>query len=122
MHYSSLPPKITQHPRIPGTHWPPAILGETMTDNNDITAMKRPRLLVRAARIGAQTYRREADLDRLLRRCKVTRCARLLDSLVGLEALQEARRKAGDAAYSVSAHVEVLTALLAEARLRRQKV
>lgn len=93
-----------------------------MDKTKDISALKRPRLLVRAARIGAQTYRRDSDLDRLLRRCKIERCARLLDNLAGLEAMQEARRKAGDAAYSVSRHVEVLTALLVESRLHRQNI
>ena len=51
---------------------------------------------------------------------KVTRApspAKAVDGLIETEARMEATRKAGDASYSVARHVEVLIALMAEARL-----
>lgn len=78
--------------------------------------MLRPRLLLRAARHGLQDYRRERDLRRLLPQGGHSG-ADALPRLIAAEAEAEATRCRGDAGYSISRHVELLIALLAEARL-----
>ncbi len=87
-----------------------------MTDFRAILSnLRRPRLLIRAARFGLTDYRRERDLRRLIEGAtspEVT-VARLLHEE---ERMEEHRRK-GDACYSLSRHIEVLIALLAESRL-----
>lgn len=79
--------------------------------------LRRPRLLIRAARIGVQDYRRDPHLHSLLGYGALPRSGPALMSLVELEAdLDEMRRK-DDAGYSIARHVEVLTAMMGEARL-----
>lgn len=78
-----------------------------------LSALSRPRLLVRAARFGIADYRRDRDLRRLSG-SDVTEIA--LPRLIEAEAAQETRRLAGDASYSVTRHVELLIALMAEVR------
>ncbi|MDM7930672.1 DUF6477 family protein [Tabrizicola sp.] len=77
--------------------------------------LRRPRLLMHAARFGLGDYRRERDLRRLIR-CGMSP-EQTVPSLISVEAELEETRLAGDAAYSVTRHIEVLIALLAEARL-----
>lgn len=86
-----------------------------MTDFRAILAqLSRPRLLVRAARLGMDDYRRERDLRRLTDHAgPESAFPRLLEQ----EAHLEAKRTTGDASYSIARHVEVLIALMAEARL-----
>ncbi|MFC3085526.1 DUF6477 family protein [Tabrizicola soli] len=79
--------------------------------------LRRPRLLMRAARFGLGDYRRERDLRRLVpteASPEVT-----VPRLIAVEEELEATRVAGDASYSVARHIDVLIALLAEARLLR---
>ncbi len=88
-----------------------------MTDFRTLLAeLRRPRLLIRAARCGMEDYRRERDLKRLLRQeisCPEKALPRLIDEEERLERI----RLAGDASYSLNRHVEVLIALLGEMRL-----
>lgn len=79
--------------------------------------LRRPRLLIRAARIGLEEYNRDRDLGRLMRLAAPPSPERALDGLIHAEAALEQSRRDGDAAYSVGRHVEVLIALIAEARL-----
>ncbi|MBT0956796.1 hypothetical protein IV417_05325 [Alphaproteobacteria bacterium KMM 3653] len=86
------------------------------------TPMIRPRLLVRAARIGMKDYKSERDLMRVLR-TTAPGAARLggevaIKALVAAEADQEERRLSGSQAYSPVRHVDVLIALMAERRKR----
>jgi hypothetical protein len=81
-----------------------------------IAALRRPKLLIRAARLGLQDYVRERDLARALRQARAAGGA-ALERLLAEEAQLESTRRAGDATYSVARHVEVLIALLAESRL-----
>jgi hypothetical protein len=91
-----------------------------MTDLIDsLNALRRPRLLIRAARHGLTEYNRNRDLRRVMRAEPAAGPARVVARLMALEAEQEAIRQAGDAAYSVARHVEVLIALMAEAALLR---
>jgi hypothetical protein len=82
-----------------------------------LTGLRRPRLLMNAARFGLEDYRRDRDLRRLVR-CdhspeKTVAC------LLEVEERLESYRLRGDAAYSVTRHVDVLIALMAETQLLR---
>ncbi|MCL4187289.1 MAG: hypothetical protein KJZ85_06740 [Rhodobacteraceae bacterium] len=82
-----------------------------------MAALRRPRLLVRTARFALDDYRRQRDLPRLLPLAGVTAPARAVGLLLAAEAACEAMRAAGSATYSAARHIELLTALMAEARL-----
>ncbi|SDH52965.1 DUF6477 family protein [Alloyangia pacifica] len=79
-------------------------------------ALRRPRLLVRAARYGAVEYQRDAHLPRLLGAPGPTRHGAALLRLMELEAEIDAGRLARAAGYSAARHVEVLAAIIGEAR------
>lgn len=81
-----------------------------------LSGLKRPKLLLKAARFGLPAYRRTRDLARLLGGVNSAR-AKVMDALLELESGCESARRAGDVTYSARAHVEVLTAILAEARM-----
>ncbi|AZL57694.1 hypothetical protein EI545_01845 [Tabrizicola piscis] len=81
--------------------------------------LRRPRLLMRAARFGLGDYRRERDLRRLVR-CGLSP-EETVPTLMSVEAELEETRLAGDMSYSCARHIEVLIALLAEARLLRRE-
>jgi hypothetical protein len=82
-----------------------------------LAGLKRPRLLIRAARHGLDEYRRDRDLRRLIGGTKVPAPDEALPRLMREEARLEGIRGTGDAAYSLMRHIEVLIALMAEARL-----
>ncbi|MGR3341680.1 MAG: DUF6477 family protein [Paracoccaceae bacterium] len=89
-----------------------------MTDFvNLLSKVRRPRLLIRAARFGVQDYDRARDLKRVVKSSTAPSPARALNCLMTEEARLEEIRKTGDATYSVARHVEVLIALMAEVRL-----
>ena len=77
--------------------------------------LRRPRLLVNAARHGLAGYCRDRDLKRLIDSDLPPESA--VPRLLCEEERLEETRRAGDAAYSVMRHIEVLSALIAEARL-----
>ena len=81
-----------------------------------LATLHRPRLLMRAARIGAQDYRRKGHLPRLLGYGNLPRHGQALMQLVGMEAELEQQRTEADASYSLIAHVDVLIAIVGEAR------
>ncbi|TCS63230.1 DUF6477 family protein [Primorskyibacter sedentarius] len=82
-------------------------------------SLKRPRLLIRAARIGAQDYQRTAHLPRLLGYGALPRTGPALMRLMEIESELNARREASDAGYSIARHVELLVAMMGEARVLR---
>ncbi|SIS88170.1 hypothetical protein SAMN05421759_10572 [Roseivivax lentus] len=82
-----------------------------------LACLRRPRLLIRAARIGAEDYRRKPHLDRLLGAGASYGPGAALAQLMSLEAEQEELRNSGSANYGVARHVEILAAMMAEARL-----
>ncbi|WP_095589762.1 DUF6477 family protein [Actibacterium ureilyticum] len=89
-----------------------------MTDTLTLVkALRRPRLLIRAARYGMTDYRRDRDLRRLLRGARLPSPSQALGALIEQEARLEETRQSGDAAYSISRHIELLIAMMAEARL-----
>ena len=90
-----------------------------MTDCRTLLAsLRRPRLLMRAARFGLGDYRRERDLRRYVAGAASPEDA--VVSLMSMEARLEATRLTGDVGYSVARHIEVLIALLAEAQFLRR--
>lgn len=89
-----------------------------MTDlSSRLADLHRPRLLIRAARFGLSEYRRTPALRRLFAAAGARTATQIVEALLVREADLDGRRRAGDAAYSVARHVEVLIALMAEARL-----
>jgi len=91
-----------------------------MTDTlTHLSTLRRPPLLVEAARIGLTEYRREPALRRHLGiRCSPTD-GRALGALMEIEREHDDRRRRGDAGYSPARHVEVMIAVMGEARLMR---
>ncbi len=90
-----------------------------MSDIRTILAnLRRPRLLMHAARFGLGDYRRDRDLRRLASLTGTPE--QTVETLLSVEEGLEETRLAGDAGYSVARHIEVLIALLAEARLLRR--
>ncbi len=83
-----------------------------------LSNLRRPRLLMRAARFGLDDYRRDRDLRRLVR-CGSSP-EQTVPCLLDEEERMEATRRRGDAAYSVARHIDLLIALMAEAQLLRR--
>lgn len=77
----------------------------------DLSCLRRPRLLLAAAARGVALYRRERDLPHVIATDQPA-----LPALLAAEGALDAARRAGQGGYSVRRHIEVLIALLAEAR------
>lgn len=77
-------------------------------------SLRRPSLLVRAARFGLKDYRPLRDLKRILKGEDAGNQNATLGVLLEKEAELEAGRIGEDGNYSVSRHVDVLIALMAE--------
>ncbi len=89
-----------------------------MTNTNSILAtLRRPKLLVRAARHGLSDYNRKRDLARLTGQSPRAHTKTIVENLIVQEEHLEEVRKSGDATYRVSRHIELLVALMAECRL-----
>lgn len=84
-----------------------------------LDTMRRPRLLIQAARIGAADYRRDQTLGRLFGSGRLPGSGEALVQLLDIEAELDDRRRSGDGTYSATAHVELLIAMMGEARLLR---
>lgn len=84
-----------------------------------LASLHRPRLLMRAARIGAHQYRREGHLPRLLGYGVLPRHGQALLHLIEMEAELERNRTQTDPSYSLTRHVDVLIAIVAEAQALR---
>jgi Family of unknown function (DUF6477) len=94
-----------------------------MTDFRTLLAdLRRPRLLIRAARFGVVDYRRDRDLRRLINASPRATPETALPQLFSAEEQLEKTRRAGDATYSISQHIELLIAMIAEARLLPRKL
>ena len=84
---------------------------------NMLDALRRPKILIRAARAGVVDYRRERDLKRLLKSARTSAPHQAIGSLLSEEDRLETSRTAGDGTYDLQRHIAVLTAIIAEARL-----
>ncbi|MGR3794768.1 DUF6477 family protein [Vannielia sp. SX4] len=83
--------------------------------------LRRPKLLIRAARLGLADYSRTRDLKRIMRVATLPAPTQAVRDLIRTEAEMEEGRQTGLSTYSVIRHVEVMIALLAEARLLPQE-
>ena len=81
--------------------------------------MRRPNLLISAARIGAEDYRRETHLPRILGHGALPRHKAALARLMEIETGMNDIRIAENAAYSTMHHVDVMIAVIGEARIVR---
>lgn len=79
--------------------------------------LRRPRLLIRAARCGMADYRRDRDLKRLINANGPASPETALPRLMNEEERLETTRRAGCASYSLSRHIDLLIAMMSEARL-----
>lgn len=79
--------------------------------------LRRPRLLIRAARFGLREYSRDRHLRRILGYGALPRPAAALMQLMELERGVNAQRQAEDAAYSLTRHLDLLIAIMGEAQL-----
>lgn len=84
-----------------------------------LAQIRRPRLLIRTARIAAQDYRRETLLPRILGYGVLPRTGLALIKLMALERELNEQRTSGDAGYSIATHVEILTAVMGESAMLR---
>jgi hypothetical protein len=81
-----------------------------------VKQLKRPGLLVRAARFSIDEYRRNRDLPRLLPDLSLSGFGPALMALLDAEYAVNLMRLAQDHDYSLLRHIELLTAIMAEAR------
>jgi hypothetical protein len=87
-----------------------------------IGQLTRPALLVRTARFGVDDYRRCLHLKRLLRCEALPRSGEALLRLIEVEAVLNEKRIAEQADYSIARHIDVLIAIMGEARLLRATI
>lgn len=81
--------------------------------------LRRPRLLIRAARAGLPDYRREVHLGRALGAPPPRRSGPALLRLIEIETDLDNARLRRCASYGVARHVEVLIAMMGEAEVLR---
>ena len=81
--------------------------------------LKRPKLLIRAARLGAEAYHRDTHLPRLLGYGRLPRTGDALMQLMQREAVLNDQRKSGSANYALTQHLDLLIAMVGEARILR---
>lgn len=84
---------------------------------HSLAGLKRPRLLIRAARFGLADYDRSATLSRLFPSADTRPGQACLRILRDRETRLNEARVTGGFGYSLAAHVEVLTALIHECRM-----
>lgn len=82
-----------------------------------LSSLKRPKILINAARLGMADYNRDADLRFIVKTSTTPDHDAAIETLLARENELESNRKDGNAGYSVHEHIRVLAALLAEARL-----
>ena len=84
-----------------------------------LAQLKRPRIMMRAARIGAQDYRRNVHLPRILGPAQMPSHGDAITRLLELEDELNTRRTGDGVSYPMLRHLDVMIALVAEARLLR---
>ncbi|MFT4707230.1 MAG: hypothetical protein ACI9PU_001070 [Ascidiaceihabitans sp.] len=84
-----------------------------------LQTLHRPQLLMRAAHIGAVEYKRSAHLPRLLGYGQMPKTTVALLKLIEFEDELNTLRKSGESAYNLVRHIDVLIAIVGEARILR---
>jgi hypothetical protein len=82
-----------------------------------LATLKRPRLLIRAARYGVQEYRRDPHLTRILGTTDLPRSGSALSLLINEEMDLNDLRKKRAADYSPARHIDILIAMMGEAQM-----
>jgi hypothetical protein len=82
-----------------------------------LSRLKRPTLLIRTARHGLQDYNRIVHLRRLLKTEALPGPGQAIVRLMKLEAVVDQLRVAKRAEYSVARHIEMIVAMMCEARI-----
>ncbi|MEO9824957.1 MAG: DUF6477 family protein [Paracoccaceae bacterium] len=82
-----------------------------------LQSLNRPKLLVRAARVWVPEYNRERSMRRIFPGIVPPTPGRGFDALMEQENAIDQLRREGAAAYSSARHIEILVALIVEARL-----
>ena len=80
-----------------------------------LSQLRRPTLLMRAARIGAADYNRRAHLGRLMGPATPRSTTHILIELMEQEAMLNALRLNAEAGYNLLRHIDLLIAIVAEA-------
>ncbi|MCF6305475.1 MAG: DUF6477 family protein [Rhodobacteraceae bacterium] len=81
-----------------------------------LAGLRRPGILIESARIGVKHYQREKALNRLFKTNRPNAKTALVSALKAREQDIENLRQLGDGTYRAQHHVQVMTALIAEAR------
>ena len=82
--------------------------------NNVLDRILRPKILLKAARIGQNNYSRNRDLKRLIGAQKPPKPEHAVECLIRREVELEEARIVGNATYNVKLHIHVMAALLQE--------
>ncbi|MBI6629017.1 DUF6477 family protein [Pontibaca salina] len=86
-----------------------------------LNTLRRPRLLIRTARIGARDYSRGRHLQRLLGYSALPQPGAALLHLIEMETTFEEMRCTRDTGYSLTRHLDILIAIMGEAQLLRAR-
>ena len=84
-----------------------------------LSTLHRPRILIRAARIGVQDYCRQRHLPKVLGYAQLPKVPIAILRLIELEQKLNHQRCADDPSYPIARHIEVLIALMGEAQFLR---
>lgn len=84
-----------------------------------LNQLRRPPILIEAARLGLPDYRRDAALRRHLGHLAPPANGAALMALMQIEEEIDAQRRHANAGYSPARHVDILIAMMGEARLMR---
>lgn len=82
-----------------------------------LQSLNRPQLLVRAARVWLPDYNRERTMRRIFPGTVPPSPGRGFEALMEQENAIDQLRREGAASYSAARHIEILVALIVEARL-----
>lgn len=82
-----------------------------------LSSLTRPSLLVRAAKYGMAEFNRNRSLRRLMPGETTPAPGKAFDMLWDRECEMDAARREGTASYSPARHIELLAALIHEARI-----
>lgn len=78
--------------------------------------LRRPKMLMRAAQIGVAEYKRVAHLPRLLGYGRMPKQSEAILKLIEIEKNLKALCKAGESADNLLRHIDVMIAIVGEAR------
>ena len=88
-----------------------------ITPTTFLQSLNRPKLLVRAAQVWLPEFNRERSMRRIFPGMVPPAPGRGFEALVEQEEAIDQIRREGAASYSAARHIEVLVALIVEARL-----